>query len=161
VIQVEAFVGVKEIPIKDQVMNRLMGNNVLSHIGFNMNSVAWTIGFDDTKSFTWKIRFDNLFLYDDWQVKFVRMIVSNRDWSGIKGSFPFRELEQMNNGAGIIGTGVCAKLCKDFSDYHDKAKQIGNGFYEDYLKFSKRFKIAAEYQGIVIIHSELIKVNNP
>ena len=152
--RVIVYVNVKEVPVAELVLGRLMGEKTFVKIDIDSNSVDWGLGFDTSKSYSGdrhKVGFE---LYDDWQTKLTLVPYDSREQVPeqiVKGQ-PFTELVNLKRGIGIIGTVVCDKLLKDFSYFMGNAHQMEKDFFWDiYFKFTLCFITATADQGVVII----------
>lgn len=63
-------------------------------------------------------------------------------WKSTGGAF--WELIDFSDCEGVIGTEVCQKLLKDFKEYDDRAKSVGEYFYELYKEWTEAITIAAD-----------------
>ena len=70
-------------------------------------------------------------------------------WTGAKG--PFSELINFTDCDGVIGHVVAAKLAKDFAEFDERAKAMGEDFYERYAEWRAVFEFAAD-NGAVDFH---------
>jgi hypothetical protein len=70
-------------------------------------------------------------------------------WAGAKG--PFSELINFTDCDGVIGPVVAAKLAKDFAEFDERAKAMGEDFYERYAEWRAVFEFAAD-NGAVDFH---------
>lgn len=70
-------------------------------------------------------------------------------WQGQES--PFYELINFSDCEGTIGTAVSAKLAKDFQEWDERAKSVGERFYKDYSEWREAFEMAAD-GGAVAFH---------
>ena len=70
-------------------------------------------------------------------------------WEATEG--PFWELINFSDCEGVIGPVVSAKLAKDFEEFDERAKVIGDYFYDRYLDWKLAFELAAD-GGAVVFH---------
>jgi hypothetical protein len=65
---------------------------------------------------------------------------------------PFRELLCFSDCDGVIGAQVAAKLARDFAEWDERAKALGDSwFYEKYTEWQRCFEMAAD-DGAVSFH---------
>ena len=73
-------------------------------------------------------------------------------WSGKCEGMPFVELVNFSDCEGVIGPEVAAKLAKDFAEFEERAKAVGDErFYSCYCDWRKAFEMAAD-SGAVSFH---------
>lgn len=67
-------------------------------------------------------------------------------WNGrVKAGAPFWELVNFSDCEGTIGPVVATKLARDFADFDERAKAIGDdGFYRGYCDMRRGLEIAAD-----------------
>lgn len=92
--RVNVYINVKEVPVAELVLGRLMGEKKLVKIDIDANSVDWGLGFDTSKSYSGdrhKVGFE---LYDDWQTKLTLVPCDSREQvpEQIVQGQPFTEL---------------------------------------------------------------------
>lgn len=64
-------------------------------------------------------------------------------WEATEG--PFWELIQFSDCEGMIGTAICQKLAKDFSDWQEKADAIEDEYWrQGYAAMRKAFEIGSD-----------------
>lgn len=73
----------------------------------------------------------------------------SRELSYVEGAFkagagPFYELVYFTDCDGVIGPAVCAKLARDFAEWDERAKALGDGFYTSYRQWREGFELAAD-----------------
>jgi hypothetical protein len=64
---------------------------------------------------------------------------------------PFWELICFSDCEGVIGATVSAKLAKDFAEFDERAKAVGDSFYETYQVWRNAFEMASD-GGAVAFH---------
>ncbi|WP_455799077.1 hypothetical protein [Acinetobacter baumannii] len=74
---------------------------------------------------------------------------SNGAWKAESG--PFWELINFSDCEGVIGTTYSKKLLADFKQFDEKAKELGEYFYESYCDWMKAFEFASD-DGAVDFH---------
>ncbi|PSE43969.1 hypothetical protein C7G91_04810 [Acinetobacter nosocomialis] len=74
---------------------------------------------------------------------------SNGAWKATSG--PFWELINFSDCEGVIGTAYSKKLLADFKQFDEKAKELGEYFYESYSDWMTAFEFASD-DGAVDFH---------
>ncbi|MDQ0035887.1 hypothetical protein J2W30_003660 [Variovorax boronicumulans] len=71
-----------------------------------------------------------------------RMLHAGACWAGATG--PFSELINFADNEGTIGPVVAAKLARDFAEFEERAKAIGDDFYQAFLDLKRGSEMAAD-----------------
>jgi hypothetical protein len=71
-------------------------------------------------------------------------MLSHSVGAGEVDSGPFHELIHFTDCDGVIGPTICAKLARDFAEWDERAKALGDGFYESYRQWREGFELAAD-----------------
>lgn len=105
--------------------------------------------------------------YNDWRNHLCKLINGMEDkemWAGWQDAeaagedphtylrgHPFAELICFSDCEGIIGTSVCAKLHKDFVEYHELVQQLSpdNRWFYKYEEWMHAFERASQNNGII------------
>lgn len=63
-------------------------------------------------------------------------------WQGASG--PFSELINFADNEGVIGPVVAAKLARDFAEFEERAKAVGEDFYRGFADLKRGVEMAAD-----------------
>lgn len=118
-------------------------------------------GYDDAHEFkaggyigyaAWRDKLAKLAGYPQHEFQNGEISHAASAWVGKCDGMPFVELVNFSDCEGVIGTGVSAKLARDFAEFDDRAKATGDErFYGLYCKWRKAFEMAAD-GGAVCFH---------
>ena len=106
------------------------------------NIVNGNYSFDDEVDF----RAGSYSGYNAWRSQLATLAGfkdANEAWDSEGKDYPFRDLINFSDCEGVIGPDTCKKLLTDFIAHDEKAKELGDYFYEQYQKWTKAMDLGS------------------